>query len=86
MNSQTHKLINSPTQILKFLSIILQSCSNFHSVLAKIQAEKLVKSRFFYPFAPLALSIFTPRTCVLHHFAFLIWLRAGDFSSPFFCF
>ena len=94
INSQTHqltnssvqKLINSLTQKLKSLSFILRYCSNFCSVLAKIQAEKLVKSRFFYPFASLALSIFTPRTCILHHFAFLVWLRAGDFSSPFFCF
>ena len=91
INSQTHqltnssaqKLINSLTQKLNLLSFILQCRSNFRSVLAKIQAEKLVKNRFLYPFAPLALSIFTPRTCVLHHFAFLVWLRAGDFSSPF---
>ena len=85
-NSSVQKLINSLTQKLKLLSFILQCCSNFRSVLAKIQAEKLVKNRFLYPFAPLALSIFTPRSCILHHFAFLVWVKADDFSSPFFCF
>jgi len=85
-NSSVQKLINSLTQKLKLLSFILQCCSNFRSVLAKIQAEKLVKNRFLYPFAPLALSIFTPRSCILHHFAFLVWVKADDFSSLFFCF
>ena len=54
INPQTHKLTKSSTQKftysstqkLKFLSLILQNRSNFHSVLAKIQAKKLVKSRF----------------------------------------
>ena len=94
INSQTHqltnssvqKLINSLTQKLKSLSFILQYCSNFCSVLAKIQAEKLVKNRFLYPFAPLALSIFTPGTCILHHFAFLVLVKSDVFSDPNSCF
>ena len=86
ISSKTHQFKNSLTQKLKLLSFILQYRSNFRSVLAKIQAEKLVKNRFLYPFAPLALSIFTPRSCILHHFAFLVWVKADDFSSPFFCF
>ena len=94
INSQTHqltnssvqKLINSLTQKLNLLSFVLQCRSNFRSVLAKIQAEKLVKNRFLYPFAPLALSIFTPGTCILHHFAFLVWVKSDVFSDPNSCF
>ena len=86
ISTRTHQHKNSSVQKLKLLSFILQCCSNFRSVLAKIQAEKLVKNRFLYPFAPLVLSIFTPRSCILHHFAFLVWVKADDFSSPFFCF
>ncbi len=81
-NSSVQKLINSLTQKLKLLSFILQCCSNFRSVLAKIQAEKSVKNRFLYPFAPLALSIFTPRSCILHHFAFLVWVKSDVFFRP----
>ena len=55
INPQTHKLTKSSTQKftysstqkLKFLSLILQNRSNSHSVLARIQAKKLVKSRPF---------------------------------------
>ena len=31
---------------------------------------------------PFVLSLFEKTTCVLHHFAFLFWLNAADFSSP----
>ena len=86
ISSQTHQFKNSLTQKLKLLSFILQCCSNFRSVLAKIQAEKSVKNRFLYPFAPLALSIFTPRSCILHHFAFLVWVKSDVFSDPNSCF
>ena len=44
---QTHQLTNSSTQNLKPLSLILQCRSKFRSVLAKIQAKKLVKSHYF---------------------------------------
>ncbi|GEM_PF-1083986 len=55
INPQTHKLTKSSTQKftysstqkLKFLSLILQNLSIFQSVLAKIWAIKLVKSRPF---------------------------------------
>ena len=39
-NSQTHQPANSPTQKLKLLLFILQCCSNFRAILAKIQAKK----------------------------------------------
>ena len=81
-NSSTYKLKDSSTQKLKFLSFILQYYSNFRSVLAKIQVKKQVKSHYFYPFTPCFFSIFKPETCILHHFAFLVWLPARNFSSP----
>ena len=40
INSPTCKLKDSSTQKLKLLSFILQSDSNFHSVLAKKQVKK----------------------------------------------
>ena len=79
-----HKIAYPPTstQKLKLLFVILQCRSNFRSVLAKIQAGRLVKSCFLYPSNPCGLSNSKPRTCILHHFAFLDWLKARDFSSP----
>ena len=78
-NWKTHKLIHSN---LKSLSFILQHRSNFRSVLAKIWVKKLVKSHCFYPLTPWGLSIFKPKTCILHHLAFLVWLPTHDFCSP----
>ncbi len=69
------QLARPPTRKLKLLSFVLQCRSIFRSVLAKILVKKQVKSRFFYPFAPWLLSIFKPRTCILHHFTFLVWLK-----------
>ena len=94
MNSQTHKLTKSSDQKftysssrkLKFLHFILQIHSNFHSVLAKIQAIKLVKSHPFQPFTPLPLSIFENKSCILHHLAFLDWSLTHNFSTPITCF
>ena len=94
MNSQTHKLTKSSDQKftyassrkLKFLHFILQIHSDFHSVLAKIQAIKLVKSHPFQPFTPLPLSIFENKSCILHHLAFLDWSLTHNFSPPTTCF
>ena len=80
-NSRTHQLINLLTQKLKSLSFILQQHSNFLSILEKIQVKKQVKSHFFYPFISWDLSIFKPTTCILHHFTFLFWSPARNFSS-----
>ena len=85
-NSKTHQLKSSPTQKLKLLSFILQYRSNFRSVLAKILVKKLVKSHCFYPLTPWGLSIFKPKTCILHHLAFLVWLLTHIFSTPNTCF
>ena len=84
-NSPTQKLINSLTHKLKTLNhrlFILQNRSNFRSVLAKTLAKKLVKCHYFYPFAPWHLSVFKPRTCILHHFAFLFCLPAHYLLPP----
>ena len=79
-NSPTHQLTNSLTQKLKFLSFILQSCSNFHSILAKISVINQVKSHYFQLFTHLVLSIFKTKTCILHHLAFLVQLPTRNFS------
>ena len=94
INPQTHKLTKSSTQKftysstqkLKFLSLILQNLSIFQSVLAKIWAIKLVKSRPFQPFTPLPLSVFENKSCILHHLAFLDWSPSHNFSTPTTCF
>ena len=56
--------------------------SKFHSVLAKIQAVKWVNGHYFQSFTPFVLSVFGNETCILHHFAFLVWLPTQNFSSP----
>ena len=86
LKTSTHKLKNSSSQKLKLLSFILRYCSNFRSVLAKVLVKKLVKSHYFYPLTPWGLSIFKPKTCILHHLAFLVWLLTHIFSSPNTCF
>ena len=65
---------------------ILQKRSIFHSILARIQHKKQANWNFFRPFTSLVLSVFRNRTCILHHFAFLVWLPAHNFRSPITCF
>ena len=81
-DSSTYKLKDSSTQKLKFLSFILQYHSNFRSVLAKIQVKKQVNSYYFCPATSSNLSVFKKKTCILHHFAFLVWLPTRIFSTP----
>ena len=76
------QLARPPTRKLKLLSFVLQCSSNYRTVLAKILVKKQVKSRFFYLFAPWLLSIFKPRTCILHHFAFLVGRQLEIFQPP----
>ena len=82
INSKEYRLKSPPTQNLKLPPFLLQNHSSFRSVLAKISVIKQVKSRFFYPFTPWGLSVFKPRTCILHHLAFLVWLPAHYFLRP----
>ena len=80
INSKEYQLKSPPTQNLKLLFFLLQNHSIFRSVLAKILVKKQVKSRFFYPFTPWGLSVFKPRTCILHHVAFLVCLPTRIFQ------
>jgi len=80
INSKEYQLKNPPAQNLKLPPFLLQNHSNFRSVLAKISVKKQVKSRFFYPFTPWGLSVFKPRTCILHHIAFLVCLPTRIFQ------
>ena len=86
-NSKTHELIKSPTQKpsthnLKILNFILQSCSKFFSVLARIQVKKWSNYHHFQSFTSVILSRLKKRTCILHHLAFLVWLPAHYFLRP----
>ena len=64
------------------LFFILQFYSIFHSVLARILAKKQVNYHYFHPSASFVLSIFKSKTCILHLFAFLVWLPAHYFLRP----
>ena len=81
-NLSTHIPTNASIQKLKLLLFILQYRSNFHSVLAKIQAIKQVNNYYFQIFTLFDLSVFKNRTCILHHLAFLVWLPAHIFFTP----
>ena len=81
-NLSTHIPTNASIQKLKLLLFILQYRSNFHSVLAKIQAIKQVNNYYFQIFTLFDLSVFKNRTCILHHLAFLVWLPAHIFLLP----
>ena len=82
INSLAPKIINSLTQNPNFFIFILQYASNFHAVLAKILAKKQVNVYHFQPFMSLTLSVFKNKTCILHHFTFLVWLEVRFLSSP----
>ena len=82
INLPTHKLTNSKTQKLKFVIFILQNYSNFHPILAKKWGVKWVNWQYFQLFTSLTLSIFKHKTCILHHFAFLVWLPTHYFLRP----
>ena len=57
-----------------------------HPILNPILAKITHKIRHFtaiFPLLlPLSLSSFEPIACILHHFAFLVWPKARNFSSP----
>ena len=85
INPQPHNLTNptiSSTQKFKLLSFILQSHTNFRSVLAKIKAIIWVKWHFFWSFTPSNLSVLKKTTCILYHLAFLVCLQPRIFSTP----
>lgn len=80
--SQTRQLANSSTKNLKSIIFILQKHSCFIAILAKILAVNWANWHNFQPFASLTRSIFKRKTCILHHFAFLVWLPPHYFLRP----
>ena len=80
--SQTRQLANSSTKNLKSIIFILQKYSCFIAILAKILAVNWANWHNFQPFASLTRSIFKRKTCILHHFAFLVWLPPHYFLRP----
>ena len=47
-----------------------------------MQGVKWVNWQYFQLFTSLTLSIFKHKTCILHHFAFLVWLPTHYFLRP----
>ena len=80
--SQTRQLANSSTKKLKNIIFILQNCSDFIAILAKMLAVNWANWHYFQFFASLTRSIFKHKTCILHHFAFLDWLPPHYFLRP----
>ena len=78
-NSRTHKLIASLIQRVKLLSFTLQYYSNFHSILARKQVKKLLKSHYYPSFMLFELCVFKNKTHILHYFAFLFSLPTHYF-------
>ena len=56
--------------------------STHHPILAQITSQKHAISRILHPCTLLFQSIFKKRTCILHHFAFLVCLPTHYFSHP----
>ena len=80
--SQSRQLANLSTKKLKSIIFILQYRSNFIAILAKILAVNWANWHYFQFFASLTRSIFKHKTCILHHFAFLVWLPTHYFLRP----
>ena len=53
-----------------------------HHLLAKCEAIFHAIWRYFQPNTLYNYANFKNKTCILHHFAFLFWLSAHNFSSP----
>ena len=82
INLQCFQLTISSSQNLQKVIFVLQHHSDFHSVLARMLVKKWAKSHYFQIFPSSVLSVFVCETCILHHFAFLVWLPARIFLSP----
>ena len=82
MNSQTHQLNNSPPHNLKRLQYILQNTCRPSLYSSEKKAQKHANWHYFQPYTFLFLSIFGHITCILHHFAFLVWLPTRNFPTP----
>jgi len=80
--SQIRQLANLSTKKLKNIIFILQYHSNFIAILAKILAVNWANWHYFQLFTSLTRSIFKHKTCILHYFAFLVWLPTHYFLHP----
>ena len=82
INLQCFQLTISSSQNLKKVIFVLHYRSDFYSVLARMLVKKWAKSHYFQSSSSSVLSVFGCKTCILHHFAFLVWLPARIFKSP----
>ena len=80
--SSTCNLTISSSQNLKKVIFVLQNSSKFRSILARMLVRKWAKSHNFPSSTSSFLSVFRVKTCVLHHFTFLVWLPTHYFLPP----
>ena len=78
----TERPNNPCTHKVKIFSILYKTHTVLNLILAKIRHEFGHITAIFPLFQPLSLSCFAHITCILHHFAFLVWPKARNFSSP----
>ena len=84
-NSPTHQLTNSPSHKLtnlKGLLYILQNTRRLSLPSSEKKAQKHANWHYFQPYTFLFLSVFWHITCILHRFAFLVWLPTHNFPTP----
>ena len=76
-NQTTHAYIK-----LKYFFILYKTHPILNLILAKIWHRIGLFTAIFPLLLPLCLSSFEHTACILHHFAFLVWPKARNFSSP----
>ena len=81
-NSRTKQLTNLKNHELEILRYILQNARRLSLPSSEKKAQKHANWHYFQPFLILFLSIFGHITCILHHFAFLVWLPTRNFPTP----
>ena len=86
--SETHKQrkLNNPqihhSTSLKIIRYVLQNTPHLPPLSSEIRGLKHAIWHSFQSFTFLFWSNFKKFTCILHHFAFLVWLPAHNFSGP----
>ena len=81
-NSRTKQLTNLKNHELEILWYILQNARRLSLPSSEKKAQKHANWHYFQPNPILILSVFCHITCVLHHFAFLVWLPTRIFQPP----
>ena len=82
VNLKTHEPNNSPPHNLKRLQYILQNTYRPSLYSSEKRPQKQANWHNFQPFTFLFLSIFKTIACILHRFAFLVWLPTRIFQPP----